>query len=266
MLVFYGSVLEEVILSNVQSIQRAFDILEVLATERDGMGVTQLGERLDLHKSTVHRLLNTMMSLGYIDKKPITGVYCLGMKFVELASLYLGSVELKAEANYYMREYLDRVGLPLQMAILSDGEALFIEKVEQANSIRIYAQIGRRVPIYCSSLGKALVFDYSDDEIEELYKGKKLEKYTEKTITSVKDLIAEINTAREQGWSYNRGEFESDVHGVAAPIYDYRGVIIAAIGAPFREIQLGERKPADIAVYICELAKTVSMRMGYNYK
>ena len=253
-------------MSNVQSIQRAFDILEVLATERDGMGVTQLGEKLDLHKSTVHRLLNTMMSLGYIDKKPITGVYCLGMKFVELASLYLGSVELKAEANYYIREYIDRIGLPIQMAILSDGEALYIEKVEQSNSIRIYAEIGRRVPIHCSSVGKALVFDYSDEEIAEMYKDRPMEKFTEHTMTNIADLIADINLARERGWSYNRGEFEADVKSVAAPIYDYRGVIIAAIGAPYRENLATKRDPAEIAGVICELAKTISKRMGYNYK
>ena len=253
-------------MSNVQSIQRAFDILEVLATERDGMGVTQLGEKLDLHKSTVHRLLNTMMSLGYIDKKPITGVYCLGMKFVELASLYLGSVELKAEANYYIREYIDRIGLPIQMAILSDGEALYIEKVEQSNSIRIYAEIGRRVPIHCSSVGKALVFDYSDEEIAEMYNDKPMEKFTEHTMTNIDDLIADINVARERGWSYNRGEFEADVKSVAAPIYDYRGVIIAAIGAPYRENLATKRNPAEIAEVICELARTISKRMGYNYK
>ncbi len=253
-------------MSNVQSIQRAFDILEVLATERDGMGVTQLGEKLDLHKSTVHRLLNTMMSLGYIDKKPITGVYCLGMKFVELASLYLGSVELKAEANYYIREYIDRIGLPIQMAILSDGEALYIEKVEQANSIRIYAEIGRRVPVHCSSVGRALVFDHTDEEIAELYKDKEMKKFTPETMTNIDDLIKEVQISRERGWSFNKGEFEDDVKSVAAPIYDYRGVIIAAIGSPYRENPANPRNPAEIAELICELAKTISKRMGYNYK
>lgn len=253
-------------MSNVQSIQRAFDILEVLATERDGMGVTQLGEKLDLHKSTVHRLLNTMMTLGYIDKKPITGVYCLGMKFVELASLYLGSVELKAEANYYIREYLDRVKLPIQMAILTDGEALFIEKVEVSNSIRVYAEIGKRVPIHCSSMGKALVFDYSDEEIAAIYKDKEMIKYTPTTIVTIEELIADVKAARKRGWSFNRGEFEADIYAIGAPVYDYRGVIIAAVGAPYRKDQTNGRTPEDIAELICELARTLSKRMGYNYK
>ncbi len=252
-------------MSNVQSIQRAFNILEVLATERDGMGVTQLGEKLDLHKSTVHRLLNTMMSLGYIDKKPVTGVYCLGMKFVELASLYLGSVELKAEANYYIREYIDRIGLPIQMAILTEGEALFIEKVEQANSIRVYAEIGRRVPLHCSSVGKALLFDYNPDEIADLLKDKVLKKYTKHTITSVEEFIADVKESRERGWSYNKGEFEADVKAVAAPIYDYRGMIIAAIGAPYRETKTSSWQPEDIAEQVCELARLISKRMGFNY-
>ena len=252
-------------MSNVQSIQRAFDILEVLATEREGLGVTELGARLGLHKSTVHRLLNTMMTLGYIDKKPITGAYCLGMKFVELASMYLGSIELKAEANYYIRECIDIIGLPIQMAILNDGEALFIEKVEQANSIRIYSEIGRRVPVHCSSVGKALVFDYTAEEIRELYQDRPLGKFTEETITDIDDLLADITAGRERGWSFNKGEFETNVYAVAAPIYDYRGIIIAAIGAPWRNDSPVKRNPEEIAAPVCELAQTISKRMGYNY-
>src|SRR5690606_3038008 len=123
----------------VQSIDRAFDILEVLAVEKDGLGVTEIGNRLGLHKSTVHRLLTAMAEKGYIEKNEDTGTYRLGLKFVELCSLYLSSVELKTEAQPYLRQLVALTTQPVHLATLVDGEVVYIDKVESYNSIRMYS-------------------------------------------------------------------------------------------------------------------------------
>src|SRR5688572_16877237 len=117
----------------VQSVDRAFDILEILATEKGGMGVTEIARRIGLHKSTVHRLLTSMASRGYIEKDETTGTYRLGLKLVELCSLYLNSLELKTEAQPYLRKLAALTAQPVHLAILDRHEAVYIDKIESFN-------------------------------------------------------------------------------------------------------------------------------------
>ncbi|MDN5276183.1 MAG: IclR family transcriptional regulator, regulon repressor [Clostridiales bacterium] len=248
----------------VQSIDRAFDILEVLATQKDGLGVTEIARRIGLHKSTVYRLLASMASRGYIEKNEATGAYRLGLKLVELCSLYLNSLELKTEAQPYLRRLAALTAQPVHLAILDHDEAVYIDKIESFNTIRMYSAIGKRVPLYCTAVGKVLLMNKEDSEIRKIFQNKQLTPRTANTITDIEKLISEIDAVRERGWAVDNEEHEEGIRCIAAPVYDYRNEIIAAVSTSGLKTIISPERDEEIAKYVVETAREISKRMGYS--
>ena len=163
----------------VQTIDRALDLIELLATAKEGLGVTEIGQQIGLHKSTVFRLLTTLVERGYVQKNPKNSTYSLGLKFIEISGLFLKKLELKTEALPVMRRLAEIVGQPVHLAILDGHEVIYIEKVELVNSIRMYSQIGRRAPVFCSAIGKILLSGLPAGQLQENFDSLQFPKYTE---------------------------------------------------------------------------------------
>jgi len=248
----------------VQSIDRAFQILEVLALEKNGLGVTEIGNRVGLHKSTVHRLLTAMAERGYIEKNQDTGMYKLGLKFIELCSLYLNNIELKTEAQPYLRQLVTLSTQPVHLATLVDGEAVYIDKVESYNSIRMYSAIGRRVPVHCTAVGKALLSGKNESEIRKMLENKELAAFTSNTITNLEQLLQEVAEVKQRGWAEDDEEHEEGIRCIAAPIYDYRKQVIAAISTSGHKNIISKERTQEIVQYVTNAARDISRRMGYT--
>jgi len=249
--------------NTVQSIDRAFEILETLAVEREGLGVTEIGKRVGLHKSTVHRILNTMAERGYIEQNQETGAYRLGLKFIELCSLYLNNVELKTEAQPYLRNLSALTGQPVHLATLVDKEAVYIDKIEHYSSIRMYSAIGKRIPLHCTAVGKVLLSDKSPGYIRKLLGEDELTAYTPKTLTDLEQLLEEINRVKKLGWARDDEEHEVGIRCIAAPIYDYRRQIIAAVSTSGNKNIISPDRDEEIALYVIKAASDISKRLGY---
>jgi DNA-binding IclR family transcriptional regulator len=252
--------------NTVQSIERAFDILELLSHEPKGLNLTKIGTLLDLHKSTVHRLLSVLKKRGYIDQEKESERYRLGPGFVELASLFLNSIELKTEAEPHLRQLSQITGQTVFLATLQGSEVVYLEKVEQYNSLRKYHIIGQRRPIFCTSLGKALVMHRPVEELKELIKGVPFEKFTPNTVQDFNSFLKDLEICRRRGWTSDNEEFEPDTRCLGAPILDYRGIVVAAVSAAWSAFN-----PAitfeHIAPHVLEAARQISLRLGYaKYK
>ena len=213
--------------SGVQSVDRAFDLLECLSSEKGGRRLTDISEELGLHKSTVHRLLNAMQQRGYVEKEDRN--YKLGIKFINLSSQLLNSIELKTEAEPYLRNLSDETGQTVFLAIREGNEVVYIDKVEQYNSLRRYSIIGTRAPLYCTSLGRALLLDESEQSLKVLFKEIELKSLTKETLVSRKKLILKIETFRNRGWTEEVEEFQEGIRCAGAPVKDYRNKIAAAV-------------------------------------
>ena len=227
--------------ATVQSIDRALSIIETLAGEKEGLGVTEISTRVGLHKSTVHRLLSALGERGYVEQRS-GGAYRLGMKIVELSSLYLNQVELKTEAQPYLRRLLQLTKQPVHLAMLDGLEIIYIDKIETIHSIRMYSQIGRRSPALCTATGEALLSGQPDPEA----------------------LIKEIRLTRQRGWSRDDQEHEPGIRCIAAPIYDYRGNIIAAVSTSGLKQIITPARDEEIAGFVMDAAHSISQRMGYR--
>ena len=247
---------------SVQSIERVFDIIELLSTAQDGVALSEIGKALDLHKSTVHRLMAVLRDRGYIDKNDTSGRYRLGPRFVELTSLYLNSVEIKTEAEPYMRQLSLLVNRTCFIAVLHGWQVMYIDKYEQRNSLRKYSVIGQRKPAYCTSLGKALLLDHSDAEIKALFAGVEFEPFTENTVRNAAELDARMKQYRFAGWTSDDEEAEIGVRCVGSPVRDYRGNIIAAISVSWFRAQ-DDPDFTSIAPHVVDAAQRISHRIGY---
>lgn len=248
--------------SILQTADRALHILELLA--REGMTATDVQNRLELNKSTVHRLMMTLLNRGFVERNDQTGIYQIGLKMVEISSIRLNHVELKTEALPYLHQLANKLNQSIQLAIYDEGEAVFIEKIEKYQSFHMYCQIGKRIPLYCSAVGKTLLMDRSDAEIREIMSDVVFEKFTEKTHTNVEELLEDVAIGRQEGYTKDSAEHEDNVHCVAMPIYDYRGKIVASASVTgFSEkvyAEEGERARKALKI-TCD---AISRRLGYN--
>jgi len=247
---------------SVQSIDRAFDILELLSKETRGVAITEIGRRLNLHKSTVHRLLSSLRDRGYAEKDAVSGNYKLGLRFVDLASLYLNSLELKTEASPFLHELTQMTGQTTFLAIKDGAEAVYIDKAETFDSLRRYTIIGKRVPLHASSLGKAMLSGCSDEEIERIYPDRDLLMLTKKTLPTIDDLMAEIRRIRDRGWSTDDEENERGTYCVGAPVFDYRDRVIAAVSTAWGFKANPDLTWKHVAKHVVRCAAGISVKMG----
>lgn len=250
--------------NGIQVIDRALDILEILCVEQEGLGVTEIGNRLALHKSTVHRIVSALAERGYIEKVPGKTVYRMGLKLVELSSVYLNSVELKTEARPYLRELSAKYNLAAHIAILDGCDAVYIDKVDTVGDIRLYSQIGRRIPVHCSGLGKCLFSGLSDSEIDERLLGYHFTKFTPRTITNIEEFKKQINEIRNSGYALDDEEHDAFIRCVAAPIFDYRDNLIAAVSVAGPSNIISRDRDREVAGYVKEISGKISGRLGHK--
>jgi len=246
----------------VQAINRVLDIVELLATAKEGLGVTEIGQAIGLHKSTVHRLCNALAVRGYIEKDP-GGIYRLGLKFMEINGLFLKKLELKTEALPFIRKLAEILGQPVHLAILDGVEVVYIEKVDVVNSIRMYSQIGRRVPAHCTAIGKVLIAALDEERLAERLELIKFERRTPNTITSKEKFSKVIFETRERGWAVDDEENEPGVRCVAAPIYDYTGKVIAAVSVSGDSRVISPDRDGEISEQVRQTAASISGGMGF---
>jgi len=247
----------------IQSISRALDLLEILATEREGLGITALAKRTGLSKSTTHRITASLVERGYVEQVAAAGVYRLGLKYIEVASFYINSLELQTEARPLLRELTTQLGLTTHLGILDAHEVIYVEKLDVFPNIRLYSQIGFRVPAYCSSLGKCLLSGLSSADLEAVMSRCPFERFTAKTITSLGELRRQLRQVRSQGWAIDDEEHDVGHRCVGAPIFDYRGEVIAAISASGPVASLSAERIPSVVGQIRSAGMQISQRLGY---
>jgi DNA-binding IclR family transcriptional regulator len=247
--------------STLQTVDRALIVLEALAEKP--MTAVQIQNQLGLNKSTVHRLLMTLLSRGFVERNNTSGVYTIGLKLVEISSIRLNNIELKTEASPYLRKLTETLKQPSQLATYDNGEAIYIEKINNVHYMRMYSQIGRRIPVHCSAVGKALVMDKSDEEILNILNLIPMKAYTDKTLITPEAVLEEIRTARLRGFAIDNEEHEKGIFCIAVPIYDYRGQIIAAISTAGENNMFLTDDKSEIVKQIKLTANKISHRMGF---
>ena len=250
--------------SQVQVINKALDIIEQIATSNTGLTLSELAKRTELPKSTIHRILSSFTDRHYIEKSDETNIYTLGLKFVEVSSIYLNKIELKTEAAPIMHALASEFNATSYLGVLDNNEVLYLEKVEKLNSLRLYTNIGKREPLYCTALGKILMATLPQDTCSQIGESLKFERYTANTKMSFAELKPDLEFARENGFALDNCENTSGISCIAVAIYDYTGNVIAAMSVSGPGLfQLNKLDTLYEKLYAGAL--TISQRMGYTF-
>ena len=238
--------------AHVKSVERAFLLVEALADEPREHSLTALSKALGWPKSTVHGLLSTMVKHHYAQQSAETGRYRLGVRFFELGARVGGMWDIRTLAAPYLQTLNRDLGEMIQLATEDQGEVLYLEKLDSLHIIRIVSDIGRRLPMHCTGLGKAMLAYMPASRVRQIVQQQGLKAYTAKTLTSLPMLEKELETIRARGYAMDDGEIMEGLRCVAAPIFNGKGEVqyaisVSAIQAIFQGQKLATAKEQVVA-------------------
>lgn len=249
----------------VQSIDRAFDILEALKAGE--IGLIDLSKKVKLNKSTVHRLLNTLIYRGYVNQNPDNNRYKLSLKFLDIGNSVLNDLNIVSIAKPHIRRLSESTNEVVHLVSIEKDEVVYIDKIESKNTIRMHSFIGKRIPIYCTAVGKAYMSCLENDEFLRLWNNfeDKLVKLTKNTITSKDAILKEITIIKNNGFAVDNEENEEGVICVAAPIFNYEGSVKYAISISTPKMRIDQNKIESFGKLVKETAKQISKDLGYSF-
>ncbi len=249
------------------AVERTFSILELVAESTNGLSNSDLSRRLKVPKSSASYILRVMENRGYLIRAD-DGKYRLGLRLMSLSRGQIAHADVREIAKPVLEQFLRKSRMSeAHLAVLDNGRAVYVEKVETENSfIKMDIWVGHRLPVHTTAIGKVLVADLADAEIEKILTMRGMEKKTRKSITSRAKFLQEIAKVREYGAAIDNEENSLNVRCLAAPVYDANGAIVAALGTSSTILQLDETNLPRVIELVKEAAHKVSEKMGYFSK
>ncbi len=247
-----------------QSVERALSILTCFTDTQPRLRVSDISRLRGLSQSTVSRLLGTMESLGFVERDPHTGLYRLGLELVTLAGVALNQIEVRRQAMAELSSIAAETGLAANLAILRDDAIFYLATVEGPRAPKLFTMIGKRNPLHCTGMGKALLAHLPDDEREAVLGRLDYPQYTPSTASSAHELRPMLQQVLERGYATEREELAFGRACVAAAIRDASGQVVAAtsISGPLSALDL-ERGERDLANRVVEMADHISHKLGF---
>ena len=248
----------------LSTVRNAARLLKVFRSRETDLGVSELSRRLGLGKSTVHRMLTTLVAEGLVEQDPRTGGYRLGIVMFELGQAVRVHMDLHAAVGPVLTELRTQTGESSQVGVLDGHEVVYVDRMESAHSLRLFTDTGRRVPVHCTSSGKVLLAYLPEARRQAVLRDAPLSALTPSTITSPEQLLLEVDRVRRRGWAEAVNEREIGIASIAAPIRDIGGEVVAAvsIGVPLARCNVMALR--RLAPVIMEAAEAASRRLGWS--
>jgi len=245
----------------VKSVVKAMKIFEELAYHGSPLSLSRLSQRVNINISTVHRSINTLVKLGYLDQNA-EGLYCLGMHAYETAEIITHNFDLRNLVHPYMEEIQASCNETTNLVVLENNQVVYLDQVESTQMVRMFASIGSKGPAYCTGSGKILLSYLNQKQLKEYIKEIDFIKYTENTIIESEKLKEELVKIREQGYALDFEEMEKGVCCVAAPIIGREGRVLAALSVSGPRTRINKDYMNQILIpLIKKKAEEISSRM-----
>lgn len=251
---------------SVAAALKVFAVLEALA-EQETVGLAELSQRITTSKSTTYRLLQTMQDLGYVERKDDGEKYGLTLKVYGLgAKVLTRQADLIKVADKAMRVLSQETHEAVHLGILDPQTAsvVYVHKFNSLYNLCMQSPIGKRNPLYSTSLGKALLAWGDGGEVAELLPRLAYVRITPNTITDAGILAAQLETVRRQGYAEEVEESEAGVHCMAVPVFDHIGRVVAAISLSFPAFRFDEQRRQDYVAKLQSAGRQTSEGLGFT--
>ncbi|MEF2097961.1 IclR family transcriptional regulator [Bacillus sp. CFBP9009] len=248
----------------VKSVSRALDIITIVSLKKGGLGVTEISKQIDINKSSVYRILSTLVQYGYIEQDSETERYKLGYKFLEVSSKLLESIDLRSEARQYLQELENTTNEVIHLVVYDQGEVVYIEKLEGNETLRMHSKVGKRAPMHCTSVGKAILAYLPSNVVLNILEQKGMPMHTDKTITNKDDFLQELIQVRIKGYALDLEENEYGITCIAVPIFDHSGKVIAAVSISGPTMRMTDQRIDLLQLQMIQIGKKISTRLGFE--
>lgn len=246
----------------IQSDKRLFGIIEFLQ-KRDGAGVTEIADALELAKSTVHGHLTTMEQSGYVVKRD--GEYRLGLRFLDHGSYAKQSKDILKFARPKVQELAEETGERAWCVVEENGYGIYLEGVKGANAVQTYAHPGMRTHLHHLASGKAILAKMPDERVEDIIPSNGMPRRTDDTITDPDKLFEELENIRSQGYACNTQESIDGVNAVGAPIYDESNGVHGALSVSGPAHRINDRYMHEtLSELILGVTNEIEINMKYQ--
>lgn len=249
--------------SHVRSVAKALCIVDLLAIYQRGMTLGEIASEMHMAKSTLYGLLSTLRDFGYVEQSD-DGKYRLGIRLFEVGHIVADSWNVRKVASAFYDEIINLLGETIHLAVMDQGQVLYIDKKETQQSLRIVSQVGSRLPAHCTGVGKVMLADLSKSELKQIISRHGLIAYTSSTITDPYKIEEELNIIRYQGYAIDKGEIMEGLSCVAVPIRDHSGKVCAGLSVSGPSGRLNEEKLNNTIRILLQKGREISIGMGYR--
>lgn len=250
--------------TTIQSLDRGLALLEILSQSKDALGLPELATELEVDRSTIHRLLATLLARGFVVQDPISRKYTIGLKIIELSRRTIDGYNLRAASKPFIRYLVAETGESANLAVLSGKHAVCIDHETSPSPLAVTNDIGAVFKFHATALGKVILAFQPEENRKMLLEGYDYEIFTPRTITSDVMLENQLEKIHEKRYSLDDEERYLGVRCIAAPIFDYSEKIVAGIGiaAPTTRVTLESIEP--LIKVVRKTAFDISVQLGYS--
>lgn len=246
---------------SVRAVERALDVLLCFTNQTPELTMTQIAEKVGIHKSTAHRLLATLENKRFIQRDQNTGIYRLGIRLLQMAYLTQEQNDLRRLAVPFMHRLCDQYEENIDLTVLDDTDVIFVNILEGPRRVKLAAAIGQRLPAFATASGKAILGFLTEKQVKRIL-NRGMPKLTQYTLNSPDVLFDNLNTVRELGFAISEQELEEQINAVAAPIFDQEHYPIASIAIAGPAYRLTRERMMEIGPNLVATTQEISQEIA----
>jgi len=223
--------------------------------------MTQIAEQVGIHKSTTHRLLATLEKRRFVERDPVTGVYHLGIRLLQMAYMTLEQNDLRRISARFLRRLWEQYKETIHLAVLDDVDVVFLDVIESQQRVKLAAAIGQRLPAFATASGKSILACMPDEFVRQVLK-RGMPRHTQHTLDTPDAFFEDLGRVRERGFAFDEQEQEDGITAVAAPILDSNGQPIASVAIAGPAYRLTRERLIEFGPSVLASARDISQELA----
>jgi len=248
---------------NITSVQRCLRLLSLFAQASDGLSASEVAKQSGLPVSTVHRFLANLENAGFLAYAS-TGKYHLGISSFSIGHAALAQLDIRRLSLPYLQALNRKTRETIHLTVRNGFSAVYVEKLDSPEKLRIFSHIGASVPLYCTAVGKVMLAYLPQEELDGILQQTELRRLTPSTISDPGELRRHLQRVRKNGYAFDLEEHEAHIRCVAAPIWDPCGAVNASLSLTAPVVRMALPRLRELAPLIQEAGLRISKELGYQ--
>lgn len=249
----------------VPALRRGLSVLRLFSRNRRVVSLPEIVRELGVPRATAFRLAHTLEADGYLQRTPHSNAFQLGLNVLSLGFEYLGSLDLLDVARPVLEDLRDRLDLSVHMGVRDSTDVVYVVSLPSQHRLRSNVSVGTRSPAHANSIGRATLFDMSSEELRKLYRGHRMEHFSEQTPTTVDALQKLVGEERRRGYVSWRSAIIPGIATVSAPVRDQDGHIVAALNvSDYESLPIMQEQDGRVKDEVLRAAAAISQNLGYR--